>query len=42
MRMKVDEEEKRAKYGKWELSGCRETRAEGATADLEGSDICKE
>jgi hypothetical protein len=35
MRMKVDEEEKRATCGKWEieLSGCRETDEEGATAD---------
>jgi hypothetical protein len=33
MRMKVDEEENRATCEKWELSGCRETHEEGATAD---------
>jgi hypothetical protein len=31
--MKVDEEEKRAKCGKLELSGCGETNKEGATMD---------
>jgi hypothetical protein len=31
MRMKVDEEEKRARCGKLELSGCGETHKQGAT-----------
>jgi hypothetical protein len=31
MRMKVDEEEKRARCGKLELSGCGETHEQGAT-----------